>query len=422
MSPLKVYGRLWSMAGAAFVIVAFLGRLPLAMSQLGTLLLVAGSTGSYAAGGVSAGLLAVANAVGAPVAGALADRLGQRPVVLVQSLGGASGLTGLVLLSQAGAGWIWLAATAALAGLVLPQVGPLARVRWRPIIGDSSRRGQLIAAAFSYEGAADEASFVLGPALVGAVVAVVSPAAALLAAAAILAVFGSWFALHPSAEAARTPVGSGPAVPLLGAVLVIFCLAQFAVGAVFGSVQTATSVLATAAGEPGLTGFLHALLGVGSVLAGLAVAMLPERFGYERRWRLFASGLLVLSLPLLGVDGLASLALVLLAFGLAIAPYMITVFTMAERVTPAVRTGAAMTLLAGATGLGYAAGAGAAGRLADWGGHTPAFVVTIAACACAVLLALTGGGRVRAELSAPRREQLTPFGPGAGPRPGMATR
>ncbi|MPZ96776.1 MAG: MFS transporter, partial [Propionibacteriales bacterium] len=69
MSPLTAYRRLFALAGPRYVTVAFLGRLPLAMSQLGTLLLVAGSTGSYAAGGVSAGALAVANAVGAPIAG-----------------------------------------------------------------------------------------------------------------------------------------------------------------------------------------------------------------------------------------------------------------------------------------------------------------------------------------------------------------
>ena len=163
------------------------------MSQLGTLLLVADATGSYTAGGVTAGALAVANALGSPVAGAWSDRLGQRPVVLVQSMLGAIGLMVLVALSTGGADWRWQCAAAAAAGLVMPQVGPLARVRWRPITVHHDAPGQdkLMAAAFSYEGAADETSFVLGPALVGAAVAIVNPASALLLAAAGLAVFGS---------------------------------------------------------------------------------------------------------------------------------------------------------------------------------------------------------------------------------------
>ena len=66
MTPLASYRRLLSIAGPTYVLVAFVGRLPLAMGQLGTLLLVADRTGSYGLGGLSAGALAVANAVGAP--------------------------------------------------------------------------------------------------------------------------------------------------------------------------------------------------------------------------------------------------------------------------------------------------------------------------------------------------------------------
>ena len=81
MSPLASYRRLFTLAGPLYVAVAFVGRLPLAMAQMGALLLVAGTTGSYGTGGAAAGALAVANAVGAPVAGSLADRVGQRPPV-----------------------------------------------------------------------------------------------------------------------------------------------------------------------------------------------------------------------------------------------------------------------------------------------------------------------------------------------------
>ena len=46
-----------------------------------------------------------------------------------------------------------------------------------------------------------------------------------------------------------------------------------------------------------------------------------------------------------------------------------------------------MTLLAAATGLGYALGSAIAGRLADASGHTAAFGVTVSAGAAAFLLA-----------------------------------
>ena len=80
MSPIDSYRHLFGLTGRTYIVVAFLARLPLAMSQLGTLLLVSAATGSYGAGGFCAGALAVANAVGAPFWGARADRVGQRRV------------------------------------------------------------------------------------------------------------------------------------------------------------------------------------------------------------------------------------------------------------------------------------------------------------------------------------------------------
>lgn len=396
MTPLASYRRLLQLAGPTYVLVAFVGRLPLAMSQLGTLLLVSTATGSYGVGGLSAGALAVANAVGAPVAGTLADRIGQRPVVLVQSLLGAAGLASLVAVVGAGAADALVVATAGATGLVLPQVGPLARVRWRPMTRTTgAHQRRLVDAAFSYEGAADEASFAIGPALVGLSVAVVSPSGALLLAAVLLAVFGSAFALDPSARLAHavdTPAGTGR---LLGAAFLVLVAAQVSIGMLFGATQTGATVLATDAGHPGVAGLVHATLGVGSALAGLATAYLPERLGHERRALAAAWALLVLSLPLLVVGSLVSATATVLVLGLAVAPYMIAVFSLAERVVPPARVGAAMTTLASATGLGYAVGSSLAGRLADESGATAAFGVTVGATVLAVLLMTTQQRRLR---------------------------
>lgn len=398
MSPLASYRRLLHLAGPTYVLVAFLGRLPLAMSQLGTLLLVSSATDSYGLGGLAAGALAVANALGAPVAGGLADRVGQRPVVLVQSLAGALGLLALVL--QVGGSTPLTVVIAALAGLAMPQVGPLARVRWRPLThGTGHEQRRLVDAAFAYEGAADEASFALGPALVGLVAVAISPSGALLVAAGLLAVFGSAFALDASARHTRHH-GAAVAGRLLTGILLTLALAQLCIGVLFGATQTGATVLATAAGDPGAAGFVHATLGVGSAVAGLLTAYLPERIGHERRAFAAAVGLLVLSLPLLLVDSLLTVTLAVLLLGCAVAPYMIAVFSMGERVVPQSRVGAAMTVLASATGIGYALGASVAGRLADaTGTHTAAFGVTVTTTVLAAVLMVVSQRRLRAALT-----------------------
>ena len=389
MSPIASYRRLFSLAGPLYVVIAFVGRLPLAMAQMGTLLLVAGTTGSYGLGGAAAGALAVANAVVAPVAGSLADRVGQRPVVLVQSVLGGLGLIALVVLAHAEVA-PWLVITvAALAGAAMPQIGPLARVRWRPITREQEHhQPRLMEAAFSYEGAADEASFVLGPALLGLLVVVASPELALVIAASILLVFGCAFALHPTARlthAHRPEAHAGSR--LVTAAFVVLLAAQLLIGVVFGSIQTGTTVLATDAGQAGIAGLVHASLGVGSVIAGLAVAALPPRFGYASRVLVAAAGLALLSLPLLVTDTIPRLFAVVLVLGFVVAPYMISVFMLGERAAPVQRVGAAMTLLAGATGIGYAVGSAVAGRLADIHGHEGAFSVTVGASVGALVLA-----------------------------------
>ncbi|USQ80638.1 MFS transporter [Ornithinimicrobium faecis] len=412
MSPLASYRRLFALTGPMYVLVAFLGRLPLAMSQLGALLLVSGVTGSYGAGGATAGALAVANAIGSPLAGSLTDRLGQRPVLLVQSVVASLGLIGLVLLAgsyESGQAWWPLLVVAAVAGAFTPQVGTMARVRWRPISRQAGvERRDVVDAAFSYEGAADEASFVLGPALVGVIGALLNPSAAIVAAGILLAAFGTWFAIHPtSALVGRAPRATTPAGRLLTPSLLFLAAVQLSVGMIFGSVQAGTSVLATNAGEPGLTGLFHALLGIGSVLAGLAVVAVPDTYAYEGRLRAFTIALAVLVLPMLAVDNLGMLAVALLVLGVAIAPTMITTFTLAERITPVRRLGAAMTILAATTGLGYAVGSSIAGQLADWGGHRPAFVVPVVAAWLAMLLALTGARTLRAAQATPKNGEVS---------------
>jgi MFS family permease len=399
VSPLASYRRLFQLSGTTYVVVAFLARLPLAMAQLGTLLLVAGATGSYGLGGLSAGALAIANAVGAPFAGALADRIGQRQVVLVQSLAGAAALVLLVALVHADATDAAVVAAAALAGLCAPQVGPLARVRWRPITARTgSHQRRLVDVAFSYEGAADEASFAVGPALVGFGVVLVSPSGALLLAAGMLAVFGTAFALHRTARTPRRDTTGRPVGRLVTPVLLVLVTAQLLIGMLFGATQTGTTVLATQAGQPGVAGLVHATLGLGSALAGVLTAFLPERIGPERRALGAAVALLALSLPLLVVDGLPGLVAVVAVLGCAVAPFMIAVFTLAERVGDPGRVATAMTMLASATGLGYAAGAAVAGRLADEHGYTAAFAVTVSAMLAAATLVTCAQRMLRAAL------------------------
>lgn len=229
---------------------------------------------------------------------------------------------------------------------------------------------------------------------------VISPGGALLGAAGLLAVFGTAFALHRTARTHHHGAAGAHVGRLVTPALVVLVFAQLLIGSLFGAVQTGTTVLATDAGQLGVAGFVHATLGVCSALAGVATAFIPDRIGLERRVLVAAAALLVLSLPLLLVDGLPALIPAVAGLGLAVGPFMIGVFTIAERVVAPARVAAAMTLLAGATGLGYALGSSLAGRLADAHGYTAAFAVTATAMALAVGLVAASQRRLRTALTA----------------------
>ena len=175
----------------------------------------------------------------------------------------------------------------------------------------------------------------------------------------------------------------------------VLAVAQLSIGMLFGGTQTGATVVATDAGQPAAAGLIHATLGVGSAVAGIATAYLPERIGHERRALIAAGALLVLSLPLLAVDGIAHVTIAVLMLGFAVAPFMIANFTLGERTVPASSVGTAMTLLASATGVGYALGSSLAGRLADAHGSTAAFGVTVGATVLAVSVMATQQGRLR---------------------------
>ncbi|MCI1748176.1 MAG: MFS transporter [Acidipropionibacterium sp.] len=391
------YRNLFAYSGPVFPVVGFVARLPLAMSQLGTLLLVASPmvTGRMGPGGIASGALALANAIGSPIFGSLTDRWGQRGLMLVQALVGGIALIVEALAAVSGAHWVLVTVIGVIAGLFIPQIGTMARVRWRATAAaHSDQQAGILETSFAWEGSADEASFALGPALTGVLAILLGPVPAIIAAGAMLVLFGSWFAIHPTVRlviptgssrtatatprARREPILTGGVAAAIAGLLML--------GVIFGSVQTGTTTLATEAGRPGLAGLLHALLSVGSATAGLLLPRLAHRIGLVTRWRVFATALALLTLPLLLVNSPGALVPELLVLGLAVAPYLITLYSAAERAARPSRIGAVMTLLAATTSLGYALGTSIAGRLADWGGATPAYAVTASAAAVACLL------------------------------------
>ncbi|MFD0373406.1 MFS transporter [Streptomyces sp. NPDC059071] len=394
-----------SLLGPVLPAVSFLGRLPTAMCQLGSLLLVAETSGSLATAGLVGGALAAGQTVAGPLVGRLADRHGQRPVVLAASLANAVAVTALVLAALGHAATALVVPLGALAGATVPQVGPLARTRSVTLARRAGADDRTVATVLSFEGTLDEVSFVLGPALVGLAASVAHPAAALLTAAALLASCGTAFALHPSARSTAAPKATrssaaertrlpaatrvapaGPGRDRPGGATYALRGTMVLQGAMFGASQAGITALTGALGVPDQAGLVYAAMGVTSAAAGFAMAAVPARIGLTTRWRAATALLVVLAAPLVLVDTLGGLYVGVVVLGVAYAPHLITVFGLTERTAPPARLAECMAFLTSGIVGGQALALAVSGRLAETHGAPAAFGVAAgAAVACAVL-------------------------------------
>jgi len=404
-APTKKVGRfamLPRIAGKTYIPLGLFARVPLAMLTIGVLTLVTAVSQSYAIGGFAAGAVGVGAAVGAPLIGYLADRLGQKRVLLVAAVLNAIAVGAVVVLVYATAEFS-TAATAAvlgttfLAGASSPQVGPLSRVRWMALIKKmpKEQQGPLMDTALSLEGTADEVTFVLGPALVGLLASLVAPWLPLVLAAVMTLTLVTMFAFHHTHLAVtgrRSGIAGNAgyipsesvnwfkvAVPVAGMV----CM-----GAFFGSSQTALTAFTGVFGSVDQAGLMYAVMGASSAVTALSVAYWPVGFKHAWRWTLtaglMAAGAVMFLLP----NSLGTMIVVLLLVGLPVGPTMVAIFSVGSVIAPPQWMGTVMTALASGIVAGTALGSSVAGSLAQSTGYQAAFIVPIVAAGSLFLLGL----------------------------------
>lgn len=383
------YRALPRVAGWGYLIATSLGRLPVSMVPLAILTLATSATGSIAIGGLAAAATALGEAVGAPVGGALSDRFGQRRVLLggvVVNVACAAAFTLSVGVAADAVAVVLAGAT----GLTLPQVGPLSRVRWLAMSQDD------VQAAFAFEGVVDEIVYIIGPALVGILAVAVSPQVALAAAAALIAVFVTQFALHSSAalvprrvagEAAPIPDGGSAGGRRALAVLVLG--GMLAMGTFFGASQAGLTAFAQAQGLPDAGALFYAVMAVGSAVTTVAMVSVPDRIGPWTRWMGAAAGMTLGSVGMYVAPNVAVVLIFAVVAGAFQGPALLTIYSVAGSIAEAGRAGMLLTLTGSGVVLGVGVGTALGGALAEASGAAGAFALVIAASlALAVLGAI----------------------------------
>ena len=248
--PKGPYRRLFDLPGArAFTAGNLIARLPMGMLSVSAVVMIAGTRGSYAlAGAVTATGLA-ATAVVAPWTARLVDRYGQARIALPATVFAVLGSLALLLCVRHGApDWTLFACYAATA--TTPNTGGMSRARWAHLLkGDA----EALHTANSFEQAADELCFMLGPVLAAFLCATFFPEAGTLVGAVLLLTGVALFTAQRSTEppagrrsTTRAPFRAPGMRPLL-----LVCLAT---GAVFGSMEVVTIAFADASGHHAASG------------------------------------------------------------------------------------------------------------------------------------------------------------------------
>ncbi|OKI04413.1 transporter [Streptomyces sp. CB02923] len=357
------YGRIFTVPGArAFTAANLLARLPMGMFGVSAILMIAGSRGSYAlAGAVTATGLA-ATAVAGPWTARLVDRYGQARVAVPATALAVLGSLALLLCVHFGApSWTLFAAYACTA--TTPNTGGMARARWAHLLRNDAAA---LHTANSFEQAADEVCFMLGPVLAAFLCTGLFPEAGTLTGAVLLLTGVLLFAAQRRTEPPAAPAsasarhGAGPLVTSLLPLLLTF----LATGAVFGSLEVVTIGFTDAHGQRAAAGALLALQAAGSCAAGLLYGVLRPAGPAGRRflWCVAAMAVLMwLPFTAAGAGGGVLLGAALLLAGMATAPTMVTGMGLIQSRVPAGRLNEGMTLAVTALLTGIAAGSAGGG-------------------------------------------------------------
>lgn len=401
-----------------FFAPAMLGRLSFGLLGPALILSVTAAADSYAVVGAATAAYGAAATALAPARARLIDRHGMPRALVPMAVLAAAGLLALAFLTWRPGAPAWaLIALPALIGAVIPPLGPVTRTLWSRLFHD---RDGLRQRAYSLDSVVEEAVFLAGPLLLGALLPFAPPAAG-LAGAALLLVAGA-VPLAGAPLARRRPREEGDPAPDGGpppwrALLPVMATAA-ALGLTLGAAGLVHVAFAERHGGAALLVWFEAAQTAGGVVGGLAYGAVLWRRGPQARLAGLGLGVGAAMLLAATASGPLTLCAVLFAASVLATPAITTAYLAADAAAGPGRAVRAGTWVNTAYNAGASAGGAAAGVLvslvAPAQGYLvaalPLVAVPLLVAGAAVLTPSGRGGR-----PAPRRRRPTPGGPRTSP-------
>jgi MFS family permease len=399
--PLRPYADIFRIPGAwRFSAAGVIGRMPMSMFGLGTVLLISAATGKYGVAGTVAAAGSLCYAVSAPQIARLIDSRGQRRVLLPLLAIFAVSTAALIAAVELQAPTWAFFAPGAIAGATMPSLGTMVRTRWSALLTGTP----MLHTAFSFESVADELCFVIGPAAVTLLATEVFPAAG-VGAAALLCLAGTlWFAAERRTEpqvmlvpGARTAKVKGAAAPGLVVLAPVYLL----LGAMFVSIDLSTVSFAQHFGHKPLAGFILGTYALGSATGGLWYGSRQWRAPLENRFAFTLVLTVIGEATFWAQPNLVTLTCCIYLCGLTIAPTLIAGFSLLEAQAKPGRRTEAMSWLSSGIGVGLAVGSSVVGFIIDAHGPRAGYVFAAACGAASAVTCLLGLRRLRSPTPLP---------------------
>jgi MFS family permease len=370
------YRELFNAPGArAFVLAGMIARMPISMTGIGLITMLAQLQGGYSLAGAVAATFALATAICAPQVSRMVDRYGQGRVLPVSALIGGGALLMVLLCTRLQAPHWTLFVFAALAGC-MPSMSAMTRARWTELYRGQSQ----LQTAYALESVLDEVCFIIGPPLSVGLCVVAFPEAGPLAALLMLAVGVTAFVLQRGTEPPVHPHDAHERGSIIrsGAIRLLLVL-MVALGTIVGVVDVVSVAFAQQEGHPAAASIVLSMYAIGSCLAGLAFGALKLAIPLPRLFLYGGVATAVTTLPLLLAGDIFGLSMAVFVAGLFFSPTLIVAMALVENIVPAAKLTEGLTWLVTGLSVGVAIGAASSGWLVDAFGARSGFWAALAA-------------------------------------------
>ena len=392
----SAYTTLFRTPGAMkFSVSALIGRMPISMDSLALIFIVVAVSDSYALAGALSAVASITISIATPFWSRLADRIGQRKMVLRVVPLKILGLSLFIALVMNEAPvWTWFASII-LAELAAINTGGLVRRRWLHVLNpDKSTTAEdetdkhVVNTAYSYEALMDEIVFIVGPITATACATSIAPAAGLIAGMILMSIGLPLFAMQRATEPPPSPVRvKDPHPPVIGIPIVqAIALATTLTGGFFGAIAITVVGFAESEGQKSYSGLLLGLWASGSAVMAIINGLIKWKTSYAGRFLIFLTALTIFSIPFIFVDSILGLAIALFFNGFAIAPLIVNAYGVVQEAVPSEQITESFTWVVAGMPLGGAIASALGGWVIETYGAQSALWVPLGFM-CAALLA-----------------------------------